>query len=184
MKDDNSIYEPHETRNPKAIYHGKEFSIREYFDIKMNLNIDAFMNYDPESTKREIEYTTVVYCKEDVYKEYHEKNNKVDIKLTLEDQEILEQDFKDLEPKLLKLMEYIQIDEYTEKVYAIKPFKIIMYNLYLVTRFYMLYKSMHTLFEYQMLRYYLIIYKLEIAKSLKYYGILVMIALIRYSFKK
>lgn len=91
----------------------------------------------------EILYVGYPHCKPEIYTEYQKQHNIE--KLTSEDYDKLEKDFRDLEPKLLALMEYIDLNQYTHNVGYIKPLRIILYSLYFITWSYILIKSIHTL---------------------------------------
>lgn len=142
IEDSNSIDIPYYDRNPKAIYHKKEVSLREYFDIQLQqLNIE-WPEYDEDDpTTREIIYTGFVYCKDEIYVQYEIVRNKTVKESTYEELQVLKKLFKEIEPKLLGLMQYIHSNKDVSNLYYIKHFKIILYTLYFITWTYILLQS-------------------------------------------
>ena len=183
IQDENSIHKPLFIRNPKAIYHEEQVSIREYFEIKIRHLMTEYLEYHEEQPEtEEIVYIGHAYCRKEIYEQYEKETNKKD--LTIIDYDILQEDFKEIEPRLLALIEYIELNQYTDKMFYIKPIRIVMYLLYFITWTYILYNSIHTLYEYNMVKVYIIMHKEEILHAIKYPLILLALLCIKFYSRK
>lgn len=141
-----SYFAQFERLNPKAIYHDKFFSIRKYFEIQYHHQDQIIPNYDREDPDTyDIEYVGYAFSNKESYARYCKKYNKLDSELSRVDFEILEQDFREIEPKLLGLIGYIDMNQYTHDIAYIKFPRVILYAIYFVTWGYILVKSIHTL---------------------------------------
>ena len=140
MMDRESEYVSIWERNPFAIYHDKTVSVKEYFDIQLQT---IYKDYNNENST--IDYYGIPFSKEEYYLQYRLLYNKVDIELNTEDYEFLRQDFYQIEPKLLGLMAYLDLNKTTYEMYNIKKLQIMIYISYFFIWSYILYKSFHTL---------------------------------------
>lgn len=76
--DKKSIYKSHdEEKNPEAIYHEEIVPVRKYFNILLE---EGYKDIE----KRTVDYYGRPFAKEEIYKQYRIKHNKVNIKLTRE----------------------------------------------------------------------------------------------------
>lgn len=135
-----------ECRNPKARYDRTEVSIREYFDIQLKQKDVEYPEYNEENPDTyEIIYVGYAASRPEIYTQYEMENQKTIKESTPEELQLLQKPLRFIEPKLLALMEYIELNQYTHEVAYIKPLRIILYSLYFVAWFYILIKSIHTL---------------------------------------
>lgn len=134
--------------NPKAVYHDKTVSIREY--LKIQNEALCWQN----TGETDIAYTGMVSAKEKIYEQYKIDNNiNKNKELLDEDYEKIHEQYEILMPKILILYNFVEFNKITPTKYYIPQTKVIINLSYLICWLYILFMSFHTLKDFNILLY-------------------------------
>lgn len=144
------------TRTENNKYHNEFLSIKDYveFKTKTNLYINSHTLYDETP-----------FAKEKIYEDYYEKNNiNINIKLTDKDHDIINHEFNEKMPLIIKTSIFLEIFDIIKNKKIIVVFMLIINLLYFICWAYVLVISYYKYpinFPFTMMQLYLILKNIE-----------------------
>ena len=125
---------------PDSPYHRNRVSIKRYLEIHLEVLYDNIQN------DTNIQYEVYPFSHQNIYEEYRKKYNKTKEEVLTENDYItINKIFYDIQPKLLILVEFLEIQKVIPEIWYIRLLKVVIYTGYLTCWSYVLYKSFYTL---------------------------------------
>ena len=140
-EEEDEYYSNHreDTKKAKTKYHDTYVTLQEYIKIHLEVVENNITN------DTNLDYITIPSPNPETYKRYRINKNNLDLELTNQDYEELYKTFYKIQPNLLILVEFLDIQKIISEIWYIRLLKVVIYTGYLICWSYILFRSLSSL---------------------------------------